>query len=793
MIREKRLVIYKIIISLLFGIISFFVNFHTIIFQFGEYTVAVLFGLLLPLLITLSWGWKYGLISALFGGCQTMWWLWGPSNGYAVFFVVPPFTLWILWHGIWNERRKRKGITPGLLNLFLTEIPFRLLNSLNILTITRLAVRHNPPPWAWGADSALSIPMEFSLFIVIKQASVALALLVLADLMLNFNPVRRFFRLEMLVDQRRTGYLVSFSLAMGGVYWLLDSLYFTATGREGRTFIDYFVRDVPGSNLFVRMVFLFFCLIFGIAMARIMRRQKEHEMALKRAREEAENREVFQETLINTIPDAIWLKNVEGVYLTCNARYAEISRRKSEDIIGSTDFDLFPDPTAIKFIDMDRKVIDEGRSILYLTDNKKISPDNSLQIETIKAPMYDGKGKIIGVLGIGRDITERISLQKQLVQAQKMESVGRLAGGVAHDFNNMIGVILGESDLMLDELSQDDPLREYVREIQNAAERSENLTRQLLAFARKQTISPRIIDLNQAVDSVLKMLRRLIGENVELEWNPREGLGSLYADPVQIDQILANLCVNAKDAIEGIGKITIATENVYVDEDDCRKHEGFRKGEYIVLSVGDTGHGMDSSTLEHIFEPFYTTKKRGQGTGLGLAMIYGIMVQHKGWVHVESEPGRGSVFQLYFPRAADERGITCADDEPDDGACNPGSGTILLVEDEEAMLAVIKKQLEKLGYRVIAHQQAEKAIELSSSEKEIDLLITDVIMPEMNGKEVFLKVRETHPEVKCLFISGYTGDVISRQGILEENLNFLGKPFNREELGRKIRQILGRE
>jgi two-component system cell cycle sensor histidine kinase/response regulator CckA len=416
----------------------------------------------------------------------------------------------------------------------------------------------------------------------------------------------------------------------------------------------------------------------------------------------------------------------------------------------------------------------------------------------------DEEGNPLQVLGIVMDVTEdkiqeqeNNKLTEQLQRAQKMESVGRLAGGVAHDFNNMLGVILGRCEMVLDKLGKnseaiDPSVQADLQEILEAGQRSASLTRQLLAFASKQTIAPTALDLNATVESMLKMLRRLIGEDIDLAWLPGKNLWLVKMDPSQVDQILANLCVNARDAIGDTGKLTIETSNASFDEAYCVDHEGYQPGEYVKLAVSDNGCGMDAETQRSLFEPFYTTKELGKGTGLGLATVYGIIRQNGGFIGVYSELGQGTTFKIYLPRNLDEVDVD-RPLEPQDQNIS-GKEVILLVEDEEAILELATIMLQRFGYTVLAANSPGEAIALARDyAHDIHLLITDVVMPEMNGRDLVGNLAPFHPGLRCLFMSGYTANVIAHHGVLDPDVHFLQKPFSKQELGKSVRKVLDRE
>jgi len=406
-------------------------------------------------------------------------------------------------------------------------------------------------------------------------------------------------------------------------------------------------------------------------------------------------------------------------------------------------------------------------------------------------------GKRPRIFATVQDITEHKraeaeneKLQKQFIQAQKMESVGRLAGGVAHDINNMLGVIIGNTDLAMASLSSNDPIRSHLSEVLDAARRSTDITRQLLAYARKQIIAPRVLDLNERVETTLKMFRQLIGEDIDLQWKPGDDLWPVMMDPSQLDQVLANLFVNARDAISDVGKITIETGVVTLDQTYCANHDGFVPGDFVLMAVSDDGCGMDRQTLDNLFEPFFTTKDVDTGTGLGLSTVYGIVKQNNGFIHVYSEPDIGTTFRIYLPRHSGEACEPFTEKEAADDLQGHGE-TILVVEDDTAILKLSRNMLEALGYFVLGATDPDQATAIAEKHGgEIRLLVTDVIMPKMNGRDLAARLQARHPHLQVLFMSGYTRDVIAHQEILQEGVHFLQKPFSMKDLAAGVRKAL---
>lgn len=506
-----------------------------------------------------------------------------------------------------------------------------------------------------------------------------------------------------------------------------------------------------------------------------------------RIRADAERERLI--TAIHQADEMVMITDVDGMIEYVNPAFERMTGYTRDEVIGQN-------PRLLKSGEQDElfyrnlwKTITDGRTFRGRMINKRKDGIFFTEEATI-SPVRDASGRIMNFVAVKRDITEELRVAAQLQQAQKMESIGRLAGGVAHDFNNMLGAILGYTELALNKTSPAEAeLRADLQEILKAAHRSAEITRQLLAFARKQTISPKVLDLNETVEGMLKMLHRLIGEDIDLVWKPKAKLWRVIMDAAQIDQILANLCINARDAITGVGKLTIETDNVTFDAAYCADHAGFIPGAFVMLAVSDDGCGMDKETIHNVFEPFFTTKSADRGTGLGLATVFGIVKQNNGFINVYSEPGQGTTVKVYLPRHVGE-----VPEKRTETAAKLPSGhneIVLLVEDEPAIMNMAGVMLEKLGYKVISTGSPSKALQLAESHAEgIDLLITDVIMPKMNGRELAEQIQAIHPRIKTLFMSGYTADVITHQGVLSEDDNFLQKPFSAGTFAIKIREVL---
>ncbi|MCB1184482.1 response regulator [bacterium] len=492
-------------------------------------------------------------------------------------------------------------------------------------------------------------------------------------------------------------------------------------------------------------------------------------------------------------PEAIFWMGESGSFVHVNRQACASLGYTREELLGLKLWDIDPDFPPDRWAEQWKLLAAAGRRTVETRHRRRNGEIFPVEVCACHLTCCGDTFHVAFVRDISSRVRNRDSrneLQVQLQQAQRLEAVGRLAGGIAHDFNNMLSVIIGYTEQLLEQPGSAD-LRADLRQIDQAARRSASLTRQLLAFARKQTIEPRNLDLNTVVADLLKMLGRLMGAEIALVWRPEAAPALVHLDPSQIDQILANLCVNARDAITGQGTVVIETANRRFDAAYCAEHPGAEPGDYIMLAVSDDGCGIAAEALPQVFEPFYTTKGPDEGTGLGLAMVYGIVRQNGGIVQITSEEGRGTTVRIHLPAAAGSvaatsPGAAAIADAPG------GNETILVVEDEAAILLLCRRQLVQLGYRVLAIGSPAEALALAAAgEEHVDLLLTDVVMPSMNGSDLAGRLSATWPHLRTLFMSGYTANAIAHQGVLEPGVHFLAKPYTRESLARAVRRVLG--
>ena len=515
--------------------------------------------------------------------------------------------------------------------------------------------------------------------------------------------------------------------------------------------------------------------------------------ALRAAQENLRRSELNFRSLVTNAPYGICRCDSTGKILDANPAFLELLGHTSPEIIGQHIFGLYPDND--QWFDL-ADFLRSSEPFKGLAAEWKRKDGTTTVVRISGNSVANGPEGVVFEL-FAEDVTERRALEQQLRQSQKMEAVGRLAGGIAHDFNNLLMVISGYSEFLLERLGAEPHLRGPAQEIARAAERASSLTRQLLAFSRKQMLAPRIVNLNDVATENIKMLTRMIGEDIDLVMVPSPNLWPVRADAGQIEQVIMNLAVNARDAMPSGGKLTIETSNVALDEDYARFHAPLRPGDYVMIAISDTGAGMDSDTQSHIFEPFFTTKGT-KGTGLGLSTVYGIIKQSGGYIWVYSEVGRGTTFKIYLPRIA-STGETAAqvaapgfsNNDVRNNNVEPGTETILLVEDEANLRYLARQYLEKQGYKVIEAADGAVAMQIAvAHEKIIHLLLTDVIMPGMNGRELAQRISEIRPNVKILYMSGYTENVIGHNGMLDAGVRLLQKPFNLRDLKSKVREVL---
>jgi PAS domain S-box-containing protein len=521
----------------------------------------------------------------------------------------------------------------------------------------------------------------------------------------------------------------------------------------------------------------------------IQRELREAES--RRARRDAERAlresEARYRMLVEHTSDIITMARVDGTVLYQSPSVKRILGYQPEEWVGRMGLELVhPDDLPGMRAALEALVAGARGPAVFVV--RCLHRDGSWRVLEVISTLMEREAGNPVVVSAARDVTDRRMLEDQLRQSQKMEAIGRLAGGVAHDFNNLLTVITGYTELLLEQL-RDDARRADVDEIRKAAERAASLTRQLLAFSRRQVLAPRMIDLNEVVTRMETMLRRVIGEDIELVTVLGKGLGAVRADPNQLESVIVNLAVNARDAMPEGGRLTLETARVQIGETYSRQHLSMPPGPYVMLAVGDTGVGMDAATRAHLFEPFFTTKEQGKGTGLGLSTVYGIVKQSGGHIWVYSEPGHGTTFKIYLPRVNVEADAVA--DRPDAGELPHGHGTVLLVEDEDLVRNLTREILERHGYSVLVTRHAAEALAVARSHAgHIDLMLTDMVMPGLGGRELADRIRATRAEMKILYVSGHTERGIIRDGVLDPAAAFLQKPFTPEALVRKVHDVL---
>ncbi len=885
--------------------IGFLLNFNTINFAFPPYTATVLIGLLFPMLVAQAWGWKYGLLSALAGGCQSMWWLWGPSNGYAVFAVVPPFTLWVVWHGIFAGIREKTENRKWWMNKYFVEIPFRILTSINLLTLSRWAVTMNPPPWSWASASPDTIPMHFSRFVVMKQAAVGYIILLLADVLLHLGRPRKFFGLVEDRDNTRSVHVISIALLLGVLFWITDSIMDSIVFRSGGSFLDSLAMNIPPHDVFVRIFFILTCLVGGLLASKHLSRQRKSDFALRESERkyrnllENQSEVVFRISLsdgrfdyistavsevlgysmnevldtplfimkiihpdfrasmeqhwddilngilvpsyeykvINAEGDEVWVLQSNNAVYDDNGQIVilegicrDITEQKRTDeerelllkriheqalqmqqtidtvpegmILLNQDYRVvLANPAAAKFLSLLSN--SEVGDILDKLGNRSLrelltSPltgfrhevrYESRYFEVITRPMEQNQDTQGWVMVVS-EVTRERETQKQIQQQEHLAAVGQLAAGIAHDFNNIMAIIVLSTEMGL--LSPDVPsaIRDNLETISSQADRAAKLIQQLLDFGRRAVLERIPMDLLPFFKEQIKLLERTLPENIILKLNYGADRYWVNADPTRLQQIVLNLAVNARDAMPDGGKLSFEMSlQKETDSIGCPKSKETTAGEWVRIKVNDTGTGIPSDVLGHIYEPFFTTKPTGKGTGLGLAQVFGIVKQHEGHIEVISAEGEGTSFILRLPLLKEhyteksnrrkQSDITRGHDE-----------VVLVVEDDKIVRKTLVASLKVMGYRVVKAENGREALISLEKHPEVELVLSDLVMPEMGGQALFNQLKKQGSNLPIVMMSGHPMENELEKLRSEGLAGWILKPPTIEKLSRLLADVL---
>ncbi len=945
---------FRVLVAILFGLVGFGVNFLDFeLFQFPYFKISILAGLLFPLLIAMAWGWRYGLLSALAGGCQTMWWLWR-TDGYGFFYAVPVFTLWVVWHGYWTERRWKIDQSRWYHSAFAVEIPFRIASEFGFYTIFRWLVSLNPPPWnpsiTWN-----HVPLGWVNTVAVKHAITAYLLLLFAHVILSLAPVRRFFGLKRLPEERQISVIYTTALLTGFLLWTVDSVVdFFAFNPQGLTFWEVAILDISSQKLFVRNMYVIFSVIGGALIAHYMARRILVEEALRESEERYRNlseeltlgmAEVFDalEEISSGNPE-VKIPETSGLELITELKHAvnttaenlkeivdlshdfaiglaqhfdvltrvskgdlnarvsgsspvelleslekvtnhmiksvsrEIDERKRAEKrlekMNSCFLEFGPDP--IENINLLTKLSGEllgaacalynrleGGLLCSLGQwntppdyNPKDKPEGHICYDVIQKgeddvmviqdlpntpyaktdpnvipyelQTYIGKpvkcgGKPVGSLcvvfqkdvvpsredkkileiaasAIGVEEERRQAeekekkLEAQLQRAEKMETVGTLAGGVAHDLNNILSGLVSYPELLLMELPEDSPLRKPILTIQSSGQKAAAIVEDLLTLARRGVVVSEVSSLNDIISDYLQSPEheRLISfhQGVEIEANLEQDLLNVLVSPTHLSKTVMNLVSNAAEALHNGGKVIVSTRNQYIDR-PIRGYDEVKEGDYVVLTVADNGVGIPTEDLERIFEPFYTKKVMGRsGTGLGMAVVWGTVKDHKGYIDVESTEGKGTTFELYFPVTRKELEKEKAPTSMEEFMGN--GETILIVDDVQEQIEIASMLLTKLGYSVNAVSSGEEAVEYVKTNS-ADLLVLDMIMdPGIDGLDTYKRIVELYPQQKAIIASGFSETPRVEQAQKLGAGQYIKKPYTLEKVGVAVKTELAK-
>lgn len=902
---------YKFLVAIAFGLLGFCVNFYPLHFFIPPHKASLVVGLVFPMLISLSWGWRYGLISLILGmGGQTMWFLWVPINGWAPFVAIPVYNLWILWHG-WCAEKKNTWFA----NYYLAEIAFRIFNTIILYTIFRWVWQFNPSPWA-PAVKLTTAPVAFVNFIAIKQFAEGLIIVLAAHVLLNFQVIQKV----LLIDRKRqvnTGYIISAFVLFGFVFWFIagfsDYLYSAnklqfLLSHQNQSLAESLALQVPGYELFTRTLFILTCLVAGLVVATYASRLKESEAAkeeayqiinmsnsvaflwqnregwpvefvsdnvqrlfgysdkdfisgdisyvavihpedLQRVADEVaffsaqkeslffehepyriitKNNEVrwvsdsthirrddqgeithFQgivenitkrkeaeeqlkakheewEKTFNSIPDIITLQDQNMRIVRANQAAYDFFEMASGDLIGAHCYDIFrgisapcSDCPMVETI----KDVKNHSAIIHHENMGKI-------FQVTSSPILDQNHEVQYLVHIAKDITEQKRIEEELFQAHKMEAIGTLAGGIAHDFNNILTAIVGYSEMAILDLPDDSKAKRKIELVLKSGQRAADLVKQILTFSRKtdhklEPLSPHLV-----IKEALKMLRSSMPTTIEFQVDIDKECGTIMADPTNIHQIIVNLCTNALHALEAEkGMIGVSLQRVEMGIDEIRGEPDVSPGPFIVLTVSDTGCGMDQDTLGRIFDPYFTTKELGKGTGLGLAVIHGIIRDYHGFIRVESHPGQGSSFSVYIPALPLET-ATSADTEKK-GSLPTGTERILVVDDEVMVVNLHRQILDQLGYQVSATTDSRDALQkICADPDQFDLIITDQTMPHLTGGELAQEILKKRHDMPIIICTGYSSVLPQEEALALGIKKYVRKPVDRRSLAHIVRQVL---
>ncbi len=773
---EKGMMSKRSIASSLFlGVLSVALTLFAVQFSASPPSVPLHCCFLPPVLAAMAYGWRGGLIAGFPWGVAYHFILF-PANGWANVAATAYFLTWYAMIGWASSERGRK---PGFWN----SPHFVLLASMGVLyfLFTQLfpfAYRFNPAPWN-GAAWFSSRPHEVLHAIAIKEAVQVAIVLSLSNALLLCHSVRRLLGLELRPEARENGRVVLLSVSGGLALWVVLMVIEHALLREP---VPSLVVDLKLHETLALLVILAGSLISGAQICGYMERRLASEDALRM--NERNYREIFDSSI-----DALFIHDLDGRIVDVNGRMLSMFgyTRAEALLLSVEDVSLGQPPYSnVEAMALIRKAFSEGPQF-FEWRVKRRNGEVFWSDVALRSCSIGGQPRVIASV---RDIDYRKSLEEQLAQAQKLESIGRLAGGIAHDFNNHLTVMIGCVDLVCQRRGLDDYARRHLKEASKAAHRAGTLTKQLLAFSRRELINPELLDLNEVAEDLKRMLARLIGEDLQLKASLSPGMELVMADRGQLEQIIMNLSVNARDAMPEGGVLEISTAMEEADASRCERVPGLAPGRYAVLSVSDTGCGISEDVKQRMFEPFFTTKPVGKGTGLGLSIVYGAVKQNQGCIEVASELGKGTTFKIYFPPAPAQESVESGEAAASEAASR-GAETVLLAEDDSVIRSYVMEVLEGLGYRVIPFADGASAAKWAESfEGRVDMLLSDVVMPGMNGRELAAKVLALKPGAKILFMSGYAEDVIATHGVLEKGVHLIAKPFTIDAISSKIRSVL---